>query len=229
VCCDAKKSRGPDITLKPRPSSMALSDIRSTAATSILLLRFKRYACAQNCIRAQSGIQNTMSYVQANTHSYKQDGKLLAYTHIQTSARMYTPHVHDVRSDDGLVVLSARDLAQVQQVPDHSDQEAVFLLLLHAATDGPDGPAQRVQGCPCPLCASELHRVGGSNRCSRIERCGTPHNSDRLPLQTATACGLPTIKLKIMFRPSQQGMFQTNTILLRPAPSSFRLPCYLQQ
>ena len=64
---------------------------------------------------------------------------------------------HDVGGDDGLVVLAAGDLAEVEQVTDDSDQKAVLLLLHHAAADAADCPAQCVERAPAPLLAIQLH------------------------------------------------------------------------
>ena len=63
---------------------------------------------------------------------------------------------HDVGGYDSLVVLAAGDLAQVEEVPDDSDQESVLLLLHHAAADAADRPAQRVECPPAPLLAVQL-------------------------------------------------------------------------
>ncbi len=63
---------------------------------------------------------------------------------------------HDVGCDDGLVVLAAGDLAEVEQVADDCNQEAVLLLLHHAAADAADRPAQRVQRTPTPLLPVQL-------------------------------------------------------------------------
>ncbi len=67
---------------------------------------------------------------------------------------------HDVGGDDGLVVLAARDLAQVEQVADDGYQEAVLLLLQHAAANAADRPAQRVERPPAPLLAVQLRGPG---------------------------------------------------------------------
>eukprot|EP00983_Pelagomonas_calceolata_P077379 1153835-Pelagomonas_calceolata.AAC.1 len=85
-------------------------------------------------------------------HINENDSSGCAYEH----GHMTAAHSHDICSNDSLVVLAARDLAQVEQVPNDSDQEAVFLLLLHAATDGANGPAQCVEGAPSPLGARKL-------------------------------------------------------------------------
>lgn len=39
---------------------------------------------------------------------------------------------------------------------DHCDQEPLLILLVHGAADGADGPAQRVQVLPGPLCPIHL-------------------------------------------------------------------------
>mmetsp|Transcript_12755 Transcript_12755/g.49781 ORF Transcript_12755/g.49781 Transcript_12755/m.49781 type:complete len:361 (+) Transcript_12755:1515-2597(+) len=67
-------------------------------------------------------------------------------------------NVHDVRRNDSLVVLTPRDLAEVEEVTDRGDEEPVLLVLRHRARDGPDGPAQGVQDVPAILLAVELVR-----------------------------------------------------------------------
>lgn len=58
---------------------------------------------------------------------------------------------HDVGGNDSLVVFPPGDLAQVQQVPDDRDQEAVLLLFQHGPADGTNGPAQSVETIPRQL------------------------------------------------------------------------------
>ena len=45
-------------------------------------------------------------------------------------ARVLADDVHDVRGDDGLVVLAALDLAQAEEVLDDGDEEALFGLFV---------------------------------------------------------------------------------------------------
>ena len=46
-------------------------------------------------------------------------------------ARVLADDVHDVRGDDGLVVLAALDLAQTEKVLDDGDEEALFGLFVY--------------------------------------------------------------------------------------------------
>ena len=47
--------------------------------------------------------------------------------------RVLAYNIHDVGGNDSLVVLAASHLAQIQQIPNHCDQELVLLLFIHAA------------------------------------------------------------------------------------------------
>mmetsp|Transcript_17460 Transcript_17460/g.52463 ORF Transcript_17460/g.52463 Transcript_17460/m.52463 type:complete len:275 (+) Transcript_17460:1421-2245(+) len=60
-------------------------------------------------------------------------------------------HIHDVGCDHCLVVLAASHFAEIQQVTDHCHQKSILLLLLHAARNAPNCPAQGVEPIPGPL------------------------------------------------------------------------------
>lgn len=65
------------------------------------------------------------------------------------SNKQYTcNYLHDVGSNDSLVVLATGDLTKVQQVSNDSHQEPVLLLLEHGTTDGPNSPTQCVEPIP---------------------------------------------------------------------------------
>ena len=51
-------------------------------------------------------------------------------------------HVHDVGSDDGLVVFAPLLFAQTQEVLDDGHQEPFLVLLVHGPANGANGPAQ---------------------------------------------------------------------------------------
>ena len=67
-----------------------------------------------------------------------------------------THNVHDVGGDDGLVVLALLLLAHAQEVFDDGHQEAFFVLFVHGARDGADGPAERVEIFPRPFVTIDL-------------------------------------------------------------------------
>ena len=75
------------------------------------------------------------------------------------------PHdVHDVRGDDGLVVLALLLLAQAQQVLDDGDEKPLLVLLVHRAGYGAYCPAEGVQVLPRPLVTIHL-RVKLRKKC----------------------------------------------------------------
>mmetsp|Transcript_67821 Transcript_67821/g.151460 ORF Transcript_67821/g.151460 Transcript_67821/m.151460 type:complete len:474 (+) Transcript_67821:1658-3079(+) len=71
-------------------------------------------------------------------------------------ARILADDVHDVGSDDRLVVLAALHLAQTQQIFDDRHQKPLLILLRHSTRDRPDSPTQSVKIMPRPLRAIDL-------------------------------------------------------------------------
>lgn len=70
--------------------------------------------------------------------------------------RVLSHDVHDVASDNGLVILAALVLTQTQEVADHHDEEGTLVVLLHGARDAADGPAEGVEIGPGPLGSVDL-------------------------------------------------------------------------
>ena len=60
-------------------------------------------------------------------------------------------HVHDAGRDDGFVVFASFLFAESEEVFDDVDEEFPFVVFLHGAGDGSDGPAEFLESVPVPF------------------------------------------------------------------------------